>query len=59
MSLLNVNPRHDFLTGSKAWGILEDLSVSLTGFVEDTDVGTAASALNNSRCRTTCPEVKR
>jgi hypothetical protein len=49
MSLLNVNPRHDFLTGSKAWGILEDLSVSLTDFVEDTDVGAAPSASNNSR----------
>lgn len=49
MSLMNVNPRHDFLTGSKAWGILEDLSVSLTDFIEDTDVGTAPSASNNSR----------
>ena len=49
MSLPERQPPADFLTGSKAWGILEDLSVSLTDFVEDTDVGTAASASNNSR----------
>ena len=53
MSVAHVTPQRqppaDLLTASKVWGILEDLSVSLTDFVEDTDVGAAASASNNSR----------